>query len=188
MPGDYVLNVSVDNAGADLGAFVIASESLLVNDSDSDGDSLVVANVGNAVNGSVELTDDGEILFTPASGSPGAFDYTISDGKGGEATATVAVNGNSIIGTSSEDVLASTPENDLFSGGDGSNTFTFSTGSAHDTIADFKPGSDELMLTDSMAVANMQSLDSDTLVNFDTGDSVLLVGVTGVTDVNDLFA
>jgi len=188
MPGDYVLNVSIDNPGADLGAVVITSETLLSNDFDADGDSLVITNVGGAVNGNVELTDGGEILFRPGSISPGAFEYTVSDGKGGEATATVTVNGNMIVGTPSDDVLVSTSDNDFFAGDSGNNTFVFSTGSAHDTIADFKVGEDVLAVSDGMAVADMQTHGNDTLVSFDTGDSVLLVGVSGVTDVNDFFA
>ena len=188
MPGDYILNVSIDNAGADLGAFVISSETLLSNDSDAEGDSLVITSVGNAVNGSVELTTDGEILLKLNSDSPASFEYTISDAAGGESTATVTVNGNAVVGTPSDDVLLSTSGNDLLTGGGGSNTFTFSTGSGNDTIADFQLGSDVLAFTDVMSTPDVQAQGNDTVVNIDVGDSVLLVGVSGVTDINDLLA
>ena len=40
--------------------------------------------VGNAVNGSVELSDTGNVVFTPDEGFTGNayFDYTISDPNG----------------------------------------------------------------------------------------------------------
>ena len=188
VPGDYVLNVSIDNGAADLGAYVIAADELLANDSNPGGDLLTLTSVGNAVNGNVELTSSGEILFKPGTNAPGSFEYTLTDEKGGESTATVSINGNPINGTALSDVLSSTSENDLFVGGEGGDRFEFSTGSGKDTIADFAPGSDTLAITDTMLVEDIQALGNDTLVNFDSGDSVLLVGVSGVNDVNDLFA
>jgi hypothetical protein len=46
---------------------------------------------------------------------------------------------------------------------------------------------DTLAITDITTVDGMQTLGNDTLVDFSSGDSVLLVGVSGVPDVNDLF-
>ena len=37
-----------------------------------------------------------------------------------------------------------------------------------------------------MSATGTETLEDDTLVRFDTDDSALLVGVSGVTDVNDL--
>ena len=187
VPGDYTLNVSIDNADSDLGALVVSADELLANDSDPDGNSLTITSVGNAINGSVEMNDEGDILFKPGTDSPGSFDYTISDGMGAESTATVTINGTQVTGSDSNDVFVSTAENELFSGKDGNDTFSFATGSGHDAIADFTPGSDVLTITDSMSVSGAQSIGNDTLVGFDSGDSVLLVGVSGVPDVNDLF-
>jgi Ca2+-binding RTX toxin-like protein len=188
VPGDYVLNMSVDNPAPDLGAFVISANDLLGNDFDADGDALTITSVDNAVNGQVELGTSGEVLFKPAASSPGSFEYTVSDGEGNLSTATVTVNGNFIAGTSADETLVSTSENDLFEGRGGSNTFNFSSGSGNDVIADFNVGLDALAITDGMSAAGFETLGNNTLVNFDTGDSVLLVGVSGVTDVNDLFA
>jgi len=187
-PGDYVLNVSIDNAAADLGALVITADTLLGNDSDSDGNALVITSVSNAINGTVEMNSSGSILFKSGADSPGSFDYTISDGNGGESLATVTLNGNQIAGTASDDSLVSTPQDDLFVGGEGNDTFHFASGSGNDTIADFIPGSDALAITDAMLIGDSQTVDNGTLVNFDSGDSVLLVGVSEVGDVNDLFA
>jgi hypothetical protein len=68
----------------------IAPGALLANDSDLDGDSLVVSSVGNGVGGTAVLVG-GDVVFTPTADFNGlaSFDYTISDGNGGSATATV---------------------------------------------------------------------------------------------------
>jgi hypothetical protein len=180
--GSYTLNVSIANSTDGLGGFEILADTLLANDSDSDGDPLEIASVGNAINGSVELTTSGDVLFTPNSEHPASFEYTVSDDQGGESTAaTVTVNGNSVDG------LVSTPGNDFFTASDGQDTFEFGPGSGDDTIANFTLHTDLLMVTGSMTASFVEQ-GNDTLVNFDTGDSVLLVGVTGVGDVSDLLA
>ncbi|PLX68890.1 MAG: hypothetical protein C0603_04175, partial [Denitrovibrio sp.] len=71
----------------------ISAASLLGNDSDVDGDSLSITEVGNAENGTVTLNDDGSITFTPSGdvSGDGSFTYTTSDGNGGFDTATVTV-------------------------------------------------------------------------------------------------
>ena len=67
---------------------------VLANDSDSDGDALLVFSVRNARHGAVALADDGRaVRYTPARGWSGrdSFAYTVYDGRGGAATATVAL-------------------------------------------------------------------------------------------------
>ncbi|MEC9476847.1 MAG: tandem-95 repeat protein [Planctomycetota bacterium] len=63
----------------------------LANDSDLDGDTLTISGLGAPNKGSVEVLASGEILYTPDLDSNGqdAFQYTVTDGKGTEATATV---------------------------------------------------------------------------------------------------
>ncbi|WP_286220915.1 VCBS domain-containing protein [Marinobacter apostichopi] len=75
-------------------ALVINSETLLSNDSDANGDDLVIQSVQNASNGTVALDNSGNVVFTPAPYFSGeaSFSYTISDGQGGSDTATVTVN------------------------------------------------------------------------------------------------
>ncbi|WP_299819400.1 cadherin-like domain-containing protein [uncultured Jannaschia sp.] len=72
--------------------------TLLDGDTDADGDTLSVASVGNAVNGTVALAG-GVVTFTPATDATGAasFDYTVSDGAGGTATQTVTIDIASVI-------------------------------------------------------------------------------------------
>ena len=56
---------------------------LLANDSDPDGDTLVIMSVGNAVYGSVSLSADGSTVTYAHAGSEsssGSFTYTVSDG------------------------------------------------------------------------------------------------------------
>lgn len=62
---------------------------LTANDSDPDGDPLTITAVANATGGTVAL-NNGQIVFTPATNATaGGFGYTVSDGKGGTASATV---------------------------------------------------------------------------------------------------
>lgn len=66
--------------------------AVLANDSDPDGDTLTVTAVSAPAHGSAVPTAGG-VAYTPAPGYLGtdSFTYTIGDGKGGSATATVHV-------------------------------------------------------------------------------------------------
>ena len=71
----------------------ISGSVLRMNDSDPEGDAVSIQSVQDAVGGSVALDQNGNILFTPAADyyGPASFTYTISDGNGGTATATVDI-------------------------------------------------------------------------------------------------
>jgi hypothetical protein len=66
---------------------------LLANATDTDGDALEVISVGNASHGAVIL-ENGVVTFTPFANFNGeaSFDYTISDGHGGVATARTQIS------------------------------------------------------------------------------------------------
>jgi hypothetical protein len=66
--------------------------AVLGNDSDPDGDTITVTAVGSPTHGSA-ISSAGGVDYTPAAGYLGddSFTYTISDGHGGNATATVHV-------------------------------------------------------------------------------------------------
>ncbi|MEO6689542.1 MAG: Ig-like domain-containing protein [Dokdonella sp.] len=66
--------------------------NVLANDSDPDGDPLSIIGVTQPANGTAVVTPNG-ITYTPNSGFLGfdQFTYTISDGRGGTATAAAAV-------------------------------------------------------------------------------------------------
>ena len=80
-----------DNAATPAGQPVTIA--VLANDSDPDGDPLTLVRVGLPEHGTLAVNADRTVTYTPAVGHVGAdaFDYTIADGRGGEATATVAV-------------------------------------------------------------------------------------------------
>ena len=75
-------------------AVTIQGNTLLANDTDADTDPLTITGVGSAVNGTVAFNSQtNAITFTPTSGYTGnaSFAYTISDGRGGTASAQVSL-------------------------------------------------------------------------------------------------
>jgi len=72
----------------------IPAGQLLANDTDPDGDVLVILGVStNSAHGGIVVLIGTNILYTPPPGFVGidTFTYTVSDGAGGTATATVTV-------------------------------------------------------------------------------------------------
>lgn len=67
--------------------------SVLSNDSDPNNNVLTITSATSPANGTVTLNADKTITYTPATGFSGinTFTYTISDGKGGTASALVTV-------------------------------------------------------------------------------------------------
>jgi CshA-type fibril repeat protein/VCBS repeat-containing protein len=115
--GENDAPVAVDDTavGNEDAAVNLTVAELLSNDTDVDGDTLTVTSVSNPVNGTVVLNDDGTITFTPDADFVGAatFEYTVSDGNGGEDTATVtvdfaAVNDGPAAGADSVDAVEDT--------------------------------------------------------------------------------
>ncbi len=88
--------VAVDDTAATVEgqALVIPSTTLVANDTDADGDALSVVAVGATpdTHGSV-ASNDHLVTYTPEAGyvGPASFTYTVADGHGGTAMATVAV-------------------------------------------------------------------------------------------------
>lgn len=81
---DTTLTVNEDSAGTTV--------NVLANDNDPDGDPLTITSA-TATNGTVVINTDGTLTFTPNANynGPALITYTISDGQGGTATATVPV-------------------------------------------------------------------------------------------------
>lgn len=74
-------------------ALPIASVDLLANDRDADNEKLTIAAVEKATQGQVELTAQGDVLYTPAPDFVGLdqFVYAVADPSGTTAQATVTV-------------------------------------------------------------------------------------------------
>jgi hypothetical protein len=68
--------------------------NVLANDTDPDGDGLDVTSITQPSHGVASLNSNGTITYTPAAGYTGAdsLTYTVSDGRGGTATASVSLN------------------------------------------------------------------------------------------------
>ncbi|MEP0870270.1 tandem-95 repeat protein, partial [Trichocoleus desertorum AS-A10] len=72
-------------------AFAISTATLLANDSDADGDPKIITGFSQAGNGRVVDNGNGFLTYTPSPNYSGtdSFTYTITDGKGGNASAIV---------------------------------------------------------------------------------------------------
>jgi hypothetical protein len=91
---------------------VAVTVAVLANDSDPDGDPLVLESVTQPSNGFV-TTSGANVTYTPNSGFHGAdsFTYTVSDGRGGTASATITITVAAVVGTPlASDDSASTNE------------------------------------------------------------------------------
>lgn len=75
----------------------LTSQTLLINDTDTDGNPLQLLSVASASHGTVALNGT-DVVYTPTAGYVGSdsFKYTISDGYGGTSTATVDLTVNSV--------------------------------------------------------------------------------------------
>jgi hypothetical protein len=84
--------VAVNDSAATSGAPVLIN--VLANDSDPDGDPLSIVSVTTPINGGSAVRIGNSVNYTPVGGFVGVdrFSYTISDGRGGTATAVVTVN------------------------------------------------------------------------------------------------
>lgn len=89
-----------DNATTDQDKAVTLS--VLKNDSDPDGDALMISSVGGPSNGQAVLhAQTNRITYTPYTGFEGqdSFSYTIMDGKGASASATVRITVKAVVVT-----------------------------------------------------------------------------------------
>jgi hypothetical protein len=91
VPGNSVPVARSDEASTSLGTAVAIP--VLSNDSDPDADALEVVSAGPASGGEVTSSGSGAIVYAPSGAFCGEdrFDYTVSDGRGGFATASVSV-------------------------------------------------------------------------------------------------
>lgn len=157
---------------------------VLANDSDPDGDTLVIVSVGTAQNGTAVITAQQSIEYQPTalfSGTDG-FDYTISDERGGEAVAHVQVDVQApplTIAPANADMNLNSRI--TFGGAGGVAPYVFQIASGRGRVdastgAYFSPG------TPGEAVVSVQDALGQTAsatVTFGTGDLFFLGGVGG---------
>jgi hypothetical protein len=91
VPGNRAPVAEADSATTRMNVSLVINA--LANDSDPDGNPLTIASVTQPTSGSVVLNADQTLTFKPATGYTGVmpFTYIINDGKGGQASAEVAV-------------------------------------------------------------------------------------------------
>ncbi|MDA7746504.1 cadherin-like domain-containing protein, partial [Psychromonas sp.] len=101
---DFELSVA---STGDESSLIIEASALLDNDSDADGDTIFISAVTATADthGTVELSEDGNVIYTPDDGYDGdaVFQYTISDGNGGFDTATATIDVTSEITVATDD-------------------------------------------------------------------------------------
>jgi len=177
MPEDGVLTTTV-------------ASGVLANDSDPDGDPLTVTTATAPPHGTLAMNANGSFTYTPAANynGPDSFNYTISDGKGGTASASVnitvtPVNDAPVANAQSVTTAEDTSANIALTGSDvegSALTFSVVTPPAHGTLSGTPPS---LAYT---PAANYNGPDSFTFkVNDGTVDSGVAAVSIIVTPVND---
>ncbi len=176
--------VAKDDAVAGLEDAVITG-SVLDNDHDPDGDPLTVSGAGlltTAEGGMAMLLDDGTFEYKPQAGFVGTdcFTYSIEDGRGGTASATVTVTiapaGGDVLGTPYDDWLIGTPGDDLIDGKGGNDMLVGLTGADRLTGGD---GIDTVSYAESVARVEI-SLETGIAQGGDARGDVLL-GIENLT-------
>ncbi|WP_124969721.1 Ig-like domain-containing protein [Aphanothece sacrum] len=175
----------------------ILGATLLSNDTDPNpGDILSITGVSNASNGIVQ-SDGTNVIFTPAPGFIGqaGFDYSISDGKGGNSSASVNITVNPFLGTAGRDTITGTDLDDILIGGLGADILTGEQGKdkfvyqnirdAGDIIKDFEINQDKIDLSallDSLGYGGSNPI-ADGYLKFGSrgSDAVILIDEDGLT-------
>ena len=108
---DAVDDAASGSEGGSISVLSGGATSVLVNDSDADGNPLTVSSFTQPANGTVTVNPDGSFSYTHDGGesTSDSFTYTVSDGQGGSDTATVnltisGVNDVPQVGTSTATV------------------------------------------------------------------------------------
>jgi hypothetical protein len=115
----------------------IAAPALLANDTDPNGDTLRVTGASGGVNGTASFNaQNNTVTFTPTTGytGPASFNYAISDGRGGTASASVSLTVNPT-SSSTVSLFSSNPTPSIVSVNDPRSVelgFKFQTSSAGD--------------------------------------------------------
>ncbi|MCA3590034.1 MAG: tandem-95 repeat protein, partial [Methylocystis sp.] len=154
--------------------YLIAASRLTLNDTATQDPGLTILSVQNSVNGTAVLKADGSVTFTGAEDFHGAafFDYTVTDGRGRQSTATAEVTirpvndapvaGNDGIFTGYEDTELFIPFSALFGN-------------------DFDVDGDLLRVTDILPALNAQGQPIYTSRFWNASNGGAEKGVNGIT-------
>jgi hypothetical protein len=180
------------NDSVTVAAYQSVNVSVLANDSDLDGDPLILTIVANPTHGTAIANDNGTpsdrtddfITYTPTPGYCGSdrFTYQVDDGKGGTAIATVdltitganltgtAENDNGIdnpalVGTNCADTIDGKTGNDQITGKQGNDTLT--GGGGQDQFI-YSQGDGRDLITDFRGVGKVDNPSATTRAEVDT--------------------
>ena len=133
--------------------------AVLANDTDRDGDPLGVtgASLANPAQGTVGVNADGTVTFTPASNffGPVVVNYTVSDGRGGNASASITLNVGANSTPTGVDAARTSAEDTAYTVKTGD--FGFADADADQTLANVRidalPGAGTLLLNGTAVLA-----------------------------------
>ena len=170
-----------------------AQGAVLGNDSITGG-----VNSGNALFGDVNTALD-NVAFGNDTLVGGADGTNTMYGDAYSASDTVVWGADRLVsGTNSNDIMWGDAEF-RDAGPGGADTFVFAANNGQDTIGDFEIGRDKIDLTALTAITGFGDLDiddttdvagdsvADTVITLSAGNTVTLVGVTGLTDTDFIF-
>ena len=179
----------------------ISVNTLLANDTDANGDPLILTAVSNFTEGTAVLNDNGTpsssaddyITFTPTTDFSGdaSFDYSISDGNGGTSSATVIVAVGTVEnGRRGQDTLTGNAGNDSLKGGNGKDTLIGNAG--NDTLIGgngsdllFGNADDDLLNGGNRTDTLEGGLGNDTLTGGNGGDVFVFASGDGTDTITD---
>ncbi|WP_292658826.1 Ig-like domain-containing protein [Nitratifractor sp.] len=135
-----------DSANTDVNTSVTID--VLANDTDPDGDTLTIKNVGTPSHGTATISS-GKVVYTPDADYNGtdSFAYTVSDGNGGTDTATVTVTvkanqapvANDVAVTTSKDTNVTVHLDATDPDGDAITSYPIQSGPSHGTLSGAEP-------------------------------------------------
>jgi len=145
---------------------------------------------GGSVHARTDIFGDNVVRFARAVGADAGerIDATdtgaILDGRGGQDT---------LNGGTGADVLIGGTNKDKLTGGLGADTFLFRVGDNYDTVRDFDPGEDRIVITGSAAVDGIEDLaftqsGADLYIRYGANSTIILQDTTAGTIGADSFA
>ena len=174
---------------------------VLNNDSDPEGDAIEIVDIFASDNAEVVINPDNTLTYTPNIGFAGEdiIFYAIQDGNGSVdnniVTVTVAQNlvvanrsNINIQGTEQADDITGTSQGNVITGLGGMDRFIYNElGDREDTITDFTPGEDNIVLTNLLDSIDYLGSDpiADGIVQFSSSgsDTLLLIDRDGLGDL-----